>query len=78
MALASLRQIDSPKPFTASHLHILMGRACHTVLIAREGLEADLEREEQCLIRQSPASAKQRFVPLRLGSGEATFGSCKT
>jgi DNA-binding NtrC family response regulator len=29
-----------PKPFTASHLQILIGRACHSVLVARESGEA--------------------------------------
>ncbi|MEX0906888.1 MAG: sigma-54 dependent transcriptional regulator [Gemmatimonadota bacterium] len=36
-----------PKPFAASHLQILIGRAAHTVLIARESKALDSAREQK-------------------------------
>lgn len=51
-----------PKPFTASHLQILFGRACHAVLIARESDATHDVPEEQhehgdefTLLGRSPA-----------------------
>jgi DNA-binding NtrC family response regulator len=34
-----------PKPFAASHLHVLIGRAAHTVLVARESRALEAERK---------------------------------
>ena len=40
-----------PKPFSATHLHVLIGRAVHTLLVARE------TREQQAHLEQHPARA---------------------
>jgi DNA-binding NtrC family response regulator len=55
-----------PKPFSATHLQILIGRAAHTVFVAREsrarGAEATAPSEKITLIGLSPAF--QRVVDL--------------
>ena len=54
-----------PKPFSATHLQLLIGRAAHTVLVAREtlALQAELERqhgnsEKVNVLGRSPAFRK--------------------
>ena len=42
-----------PKPFSASHLQILVGRASHAVLVARETRAA---RSDSACVSQTPAS----------------------
>jgi DNA-binding NtrC family response regulator len=51
-----------PKPFTATHLQILVGRACHAILVARESDSAPPEPDKQdahtsagSLLGKSPA-----------------------
>jgi DNA-binding NtrC family response regulator len=36
-----------PKPFSASHLQVLLGRAAHTILVARESRELNQELEQR-------------------------------
>ena len=60
-----------PKPFSATHLQILIGRAAHTVFVARESKARGTRGgEARAAARTSPSSACRR-VPARDGPGPA-------
>jgi DNA-binding NtrC family response regulator len=53
-----------PKPFSASHLQILLGRACHAVMVAREAAPADSEPARSGGARPRRASQPEGVVLL--------------
>ncbi len=64
-----------PKPFSAEHLQILIGRAAHTVLVARESTEQPIEKERQdgaILIGASGAFARAVELARRVASTDAS------
>ena len=65
-----------PKPFSGTHLEILIGRAAHTVLVARESREgraaADPAPAGTSLIGVSPAFQKVLAVARRVATTDAS------
>ena len=68
-----------PKPFSATHLHILIGRAAHTVSVARESGErsAELEIRDQAsdgltILGVSPAFQRVMDVARRVATTDAS------
>jgi DNA-binding NtrC family response regulator len=68
-----------PKPFSATHLQILLGRAAHTVVVAREShaIRADFEREHGhselvTVLGSSPAFRRAMDMARRVAPTDAS------
>jgi DNA-binding NtrC family response regulator len=70
-----------PKPFSASHLQILIGRAAHAVLIARESEEAEVGEEAHAvaggdldvpILGSSPAFVRMMELAKRVAPTDAS------
>jgi DNA-binding NtrC family response regulator len=68
-----------PKPFTASHLQILLGRAAHTIVVSRESRALAVARDERNgnsdlvnLLGQSPAFQKVMALARRVSGTDAS------
>lgn len=68
-----------PKPFTASHLQVLCGRAAHTVLVARESAQGERDRnrrhgnsEKVTLLGRSPALLRAVELARKVAATDAS------
>ncbi len=68
-----------PKPFSATHLHVLLGRAAHAIMVARESEAAEREEddpqghsEKVTLLGVSPAFQKVIELARKVASTDAS------